>query len=95
MGPLKLAPVGFQQLDATALASSHGLTVPADAQVAVLAPVTAAVSWRDDGTAPTPTGGMQIAAGTYYEYWGNLSAIRLIASTGSPVLNVSFYKIAG
>jgi hypothetical protein len=95
MGPLKLAPVGFQQLDATALSASVGLTVPAGAQVAILAPVTAAVSWRDDGTAPTATGGMQIAAGTYYEYWGNLSAIRFIASTGSPVLNVSFYKIAG
>lgn len=95
MGPLKLAPLGFQQLTATILGSAASLTPPAGSQVALLAPVTAAVSFRDDGVAPTPTGGIQIAAGTYFEYWGNLAAIQFIASTGSPILNVSYYKIAG
>jgi hypothetical protein len=30
-----------------------------------------------------------------FEYWGTLSAIQFIAISGSPVLDVSYYSIAG
>lgn len=95
MGPLKLTPLGFQQIGAIALADAIGLTVPAGANVAVLTALAAAVAWRDDGTAPTAAIGNQIAAGATLEYYGNLNAIQFILVTGSPTLNVSYYKIAG
>jgi apolipoprotein N-acyltransferase len=95
MQNVRYAPLGFQQISAATLASATSLTVPAGATVAVVAPDTAAVRWRDDGTAPTTSVGMSLAAATVFEYWGNLSAIQFIAQTGSPVLNISYYKIDG
>lgn len=99
MGPLRLAPLGFQQLDATALAAAHALTPPTGAQVAVLSVVGAnsGVSWRDDGTDPTASVGQIILATAPqpYEYWGDLAAIKFILTANTPVLNVSYYKIAG
>lgn len=96
MGPLRLAPLGFQQIDATTLAAATHLTVPVGANVAVLTALGAAVNWRDDGTAPTASVGNQLpASAPPYEYYSRLSAIQFILATGSPTLNVSYYKIAG
>ena len=95
MGPLKLTPLGFQQLSASNLSSAYPLTPPAGANVALLNPETANVRWRDDGVAPTATVGMLLIADAFIEYWGNLSAIQFILVSGSPLLNVSYYRIAG
>lgn len=95
MGPLRLVPLGYQQITAATLAAATALTVPAGAQVAVLNSETAGIRWRDDGTAPTATVGMILATGTTLEYWGTLSALQFIAQTGSPLLDVSYYRIAG
>lgn len=99
MGPLRLTPLGFQTISAATLAAATSLTVPSGANVAVIS-VTGAgagVSWRDDGTAPTASVGQIIlaTASVPFEYYSNLSAIQFILSAASPVLNVSYYKIAG
>jgi hypothetical protein len=60
--------------------------------------VTAAnVYWRDDGTAPTATVGMPLLSTDTvpFEYYGDPLAIQFIAVSGSPVLDVSYYRLAG
>ena len=83
-------PLGYQQI--TSLASSTALTPPTGATIAQISVETAGVRYRDDGTAPTASVGMPLLAGANITYGGSLSAIRFIAISGSPVLNVSYYK---
>jgi hypothetical protein len=63
--------------------------------VAIIGIDTASIRWRDDGTAPAASGGMQQASTSQFEYWGNLAAFQFIAVSGSPVVNVAYYRIAG
>jgi len=95
MQNVKYVPLGFVQLDATDLEAAVGLTPPAGANAAILNAETSGVRWRDVGTDPTSSVGMFIAADDNFEYTGDLSAIKFIAASGSPLLNVSFYKIVG
>jgi hypothetical protein len=87
-------PLGFESLSAANLAASYGLqAIPVGARYARISVQTAAVSWRDDGTAPTATIGMiQPAALTPFLYAGDLTAIRFILVSGSPIVNVSYYR---
>lgn len=50
------------------------------------------VRWRDDGGAPTATIGNLLPPSTPFTYPGPASAIRFIAQTGSPILNIAFYR---
>jgi hypothetical protein len=93
MQTVQYVPRGYQQVTATA--SSQGLTVPAGATVALITVSTAAIRWRDDGTPPTAAIGVPIAIAGTLEYWGTLSAFKFIAQSGSPVLDISYYSIAG
>lgn len=89
-------PLGFQNI--SDLSAAVGLTVPdtkPKPDFAVLVAETAAVRWRDDGVAPTSSDGMLLAVGVEFVYTGNLEAIKFIAATGSPALDVSYYKNAG
>jgi hypothetical protein len=88
--PYTQTPLGYQQI--TSLGSAVGLTVPTGATFAVISAETAAVRYRDDGTSPTATIGMPIPAGTTITYSGSLTAIKFIAESGSPVLDISYYK---
>ena len=81
--------LGYQQI--TSLSSSTALTVPAGATLALIVPETQTVRWRDDGTAPTASVGMPVAALSSMSYDGDLSKIRFIAATAGAVLNVSYY----
>lgn len=82
-------PTGFQQI--TDLSSAVGLTVPAGSKFALIVPETQDVRWRDDGTDPTSSVGMIIAAKGTLEYAGDLDAIKFIESAASAKLNVSYY----
>lgn len=84
-----LEPKGYEQI--TDLSSAVSLTVPTGAKVARIQTLTQAVRWRDDGTAPTGTVGMQLAAGSDLWYIGKLSAFQAIEVAGSAELNVSYY----
>lgn len=87
--------LGYQQI--TSLSSAQVLTVPSNtsgkgaATYAIIQAETQAVRWRDDGTAPTSTVGMVIAAGGELRYDGNLSSIQFIEATASDKLNISYY----
>ena len=87
---------GTYQLSATNTASSAATTsggIPPGATMAYLDAEVAGVRYRDDGGAPTATVGSLIATGNPgIFYTGTLSALRFIAATGSPLLNVSFYR---
>ena len=54
---------------------------------------TASVRYRDDGGAPTASLGSEVIFGQNpFLYTGTLSALQFIAASGSPLLNVSFYR---
>lgn len=86
-------PLGYQQI--TTLSAAVGLAVPAGAQRALIQAQTQSVRWRDDGTNPSATVGMLLGVTTgpsdYFEYDGNLSAIKFIEAAASAALNVTYY----
>jgi hypothetical protein len=81
--------LGYQQI--TSLSGATGLTVPQGATMAVITPLTQGVRWRDDGTAPTASVGMPLAAGAYMNYDGDLNRVKFIEQTASAELNISYY----
>jgi hypothetical protein len=81
--------LGYQQI--TSLSAAASLTVPTGATMALVTPETEGVRWRDDGTDPTASVGMPIAAGAYFNYDGDLNRIRFIQQTATAKLNVSYY----
>jgi hypothetical protein len=83
-------PVGYQQI--TSLGTAQALTVPSNARMAMVQPTGQSVRWRDDGTNPTASIGMVIAAGDIMEFTTDLSALRFIQTTASAVLNISYYE---
>lgn len=90
-----IQPLGYCQLtsvSSSTLVSSCSGGIPALTGWAVLCIDTAAIRWRDDGTAPTASVGMPVAAGQCFYYSGTVAALRVIAQSGSPVVNISFYS---
>ncbi len=90
--------LGYQQI--SSLGSSTGLTIPlrdpstgltAKANFALITPEAQAVRWRDDGSDPTASVGMPLAAGVTLQYDGDLSKIRFIEQVGGAKLNISYY----
>lgn len=81
--------LGYQQI--TSLSSAAGLTPPQGATMALIVSETQGVRWRDDGTDPTASVGMPIAANAYLNYDGDLKRIKFIEQTASAKLNVSYY----
>ncbi len=68
--------------------------IPFGATAAYIVAEVAPVRFRDDGGAPTAAVGnlINFGAGGALFYAGTLSAVRVIAASGSPLLNVSFYR---
>lgn len=85
----KRTPAGYEQI--TGITSAKTLTVPANARMALIQPTGQSVRWRDDGTAPTATVGMVIAANAVLEFIGNLDQFRVIQTAATAVVNVSYY----
>ena len=81
--------LGYQQI--TSLSAAAGLTPPQGATMALIVPETQGVRWRDDGTNPTASVGMPIAAGAYLNYDGDLNRVKFIEQTASAKLNISYY----
>ena len=81
---------------AATTSSSASLTsggIPHLATLAVIIVETANIRWRDDGGVPTTSIGMLIpSASAPYTYIGTLTAFQLIAVSGSPVVDIAFYK---
>lgn len=85
-----LTPVSPMQTNVSVV-SATGLTYTAGATLVEVI-CSAAVNWRDDGTAPTATAGMALQANTLFGYAGSLSAIQFISQTGSGTCSFSYYK---
>lgn len=85
----RLLPKGYQQV--TSISSATALTVPTGAVIALIQPETQSIRWRDDGTNPTTSVGMVLAAGETLAYTGNLAAFKLIEVTATAKVNVSYY----
>ena len=89
--------LGYQQI--TDLSSAVGLTVPTLAPdgsnqkptFALIICETQGVRWRDDGTNPTASVGMPLAAGVPLQYDGDLNKIKFIQQTAGAKLNISYY----
>lgn len=81
--------LGYQQI--TSASSATGLTPPQGATLALIVPETQGIRWRDDGTNPTASVGMPVAAGSYLSYDGDLNRIKFIEQSASAKINVSFY----
>lgn len=86
-----LSPNGYEQI--TVLTSAQGLTVPAGTIKAIIQPTGQAVRWRDDGTNPTATIGLEIAVGDVLEYGvTDFTKIKFIEVAPTAILNISYYK---
>jgi hypothetical protein len=66
--------------------------IPAGSQHVILQAETQAIRWRDDGTDPTATVGMLLAAGDVMDYDGKLQAIKFIAAVAGAILHASYYS---
>jgi len=85
-----LRPKGYQQI--TTLSSAVGLTMPTGGcTVAVIQAESKSVRYRDDGSDPSGTVGMVIAAGESITYTGSFSAVKFIETAASAKLNVLYY----
>jgi hypothetical protein len=97
-------PLGYCQItslgSAVALVTASCATgsVPTGATIAEICVETASVRYRDDGTAPTTTVGMLVAptSSTIPACFAYsvipLTAAQFIAVSGSPVIDVLFYR---
>ena len=84
-----LTPKGYEQI--TGLSSVKTLTVPADAQFALIQVESKDVRWRDDGTDPTASVGMLLLANQDIWYANDLSKLKFIETAASAKLNVAYY----
>src|SRR5258708_5167231 len=99
-GIYSFAPLGYEQITlsgSTVIDLTNGgtFTIPPSARMALIAVSVAKVRWRDDGTNPTTAVGMPVDGTTNtleFQYTGDLTAIKFVAVSGSPVLDVSFYR---
>lgn len=83
--------LGYQQIVGAAAAT--GLTVPASTCMALINIEAQAVRWRDDGTNPTTTVGMNQAVGSTLEFYGDFGRIKFIETTAGTIINVAYYGI--
>ena len=85
------ASAGPSQM-ALSVTSATSLTPPAGATTAQICAENAGVRYRDDGAAPTASLGVPVAAGVCFQYAGPLGSVQFIAQSGSPTIDVSYYK---
>jgi len=94
-----LVPLGYYQNTdqdpAVTLAAIAGGTLPVNAQHALIQAEAASIRWTDDGTTPTASLGILLAAGDDIFYTGDLSAILIFEVTSAAIVNVSFYGAYG
>jgi hypothetical protein len=69
--------------------------IPQGANALSMQAEVASVRWRDDGGAPSAAiGGLIVSGLNPYFYNGQLSALQFMAASGSPLLDVQFYKVS-
>lgn len=95
--PAERKPAGYRQLavsnTAVGLASATG-GIPTYATRAVITVETDAIRWRDDGTDPSATVGMPVAANASFELSSaeSIAAFKTIRVTTDAKINITYYK---
>lgn len=85
-------PLGYAQGDvSTVVLLSTLLAIPPGATYVVVTPESDGIRWRDDGTNPTASVGMPLAAGATLSYDGDPAKLRVVAQTGTATVNVAYY----
>lgn len=77
---------------ALAVGANTTLAVPAGATLAEICVEGANVRYRDDGSAASASLGIPISAGSCFPYSGPLASLSFAAQSGSPTIDVSYYK---
>lgn len=96
----RFRPLGHGQLTVNAVvglpnavnASNVMIPIPPDAVMVLIACEAANIRWTDDGQTPSATFGIPMAAGQEFAYSGNLAAIQFAAVSGTPLLDIAYYK---
>lgn len=89
---LSSSPLGYAQASLTTVqALSALLAIPGGATYVVLTPETSGLRWRDDGTNPTATVGMPVAAGGTLTYDGDLTKLKVVSQSGTSTVNIAYY----
>ena len=99
-GPYQLTALGNSQITVSGVvglgsgvnAAGAAVAIPNGVRQAVITVETANVRWCDDGQTPTTAFGQLLTSGQTLSYVGDHSAIKFIAVTGTPVLDVAFYR---
>jgi hypothetical protein len=92
LGHAQLTVVGVVGLAAALNSASGAVSVPPDAVMVLIACEVQGVRWTDDGQTPTASFGIPMAVGQEFAYSGNLNGILFAAMTGTPVLDIAYYK---
>lgn len=82
-------PAGYRQV--TGLSVVKGVQI-GDGRSALIQALNQNIRYRDDGVDPTPSEGMQLAAGQTTWYTGNLRALRFIEEAVGAEVNILAYK---
>lgn len=82
-------PLGYQQI--TRLSTAQALGVPVGARIALIQAEVTNVRWRDDGTNPTSSVGMLLAAGEEVTYEGALDKFKAIEVLAGAQLNITYW----
>jgi hypothetical protein len=91
--PGKTWPVesGKQTLSPT-ISTVVSLTPPKGASWALMQALSAPIRFWDDGSTPTVSQGFKLAAELFLEFTGDLKAFRACAESGTPTVNVTYYR---
>jgi hypothetical protein len=77
---------------ALAVGVNTTLTVPSGATLAEICVEGASVRYRDDGSPATSSLGVPVSPGVCFPYSGPLANLSFSAQSGSPTIDVSYYK---
>lgn len=84
-------PIGFEQI--TSLSSAVApASIPVGTRMMFIQAEGQDVRWRDDGTDPTASVGMQITSESILLYTGFFHKIKFIEETAGAKLNITYYK---
>jgi len=75
-----------------AVGANTTLSVPSGATLAEICVEGASVRYRDDRTAATASLGIPVGPGACFSYSGPLASMSFTAQSGSPTIDVSYYK---
>ena len=86
---------GYEQITSLDDSTAQGLTVASGGTRALIQVEDSDIRWRDDGTPPTASVGMEVSAGDSFWYTeSDLSAIQFISQTATDAkVNVSYYAV--